>query len=60
MQENHREGGEDGITNNRCQTFINQNLHCIVPTIKAKEQQKRRTRNVERETHLGILEEEDK
>lgn len=57
--QNHR-GGEDGSTNNRCQAFINQNLHCIVPTIKTKQQQKCRTRNVERETHLGILEEEDK
>lgn len=55
----HR-GGKDGITDNRCQTFINQNLHCIVPTIKTKQQQKCRTRNVERETHLGSLEEEDK
>lgn len=55
----HR-GGKDGITNSRCQTFINQNLHCIVPTIKTKQQQKCRTRNVERETHLGSLEEEDK
>lgn len=56
--QNHR-GKEDGITSNRCQTFIKQNLYCIVPTIKMK-QQKCRTRNVERETHLGSLEEEDK
>lgn len=53
----HR-GGEDGITINRCQTLINQNLHCIETTIKMKQQH--RTRNVERETHFGSLEEEEK
>lgn len=55
----HR-GGEDGITNNRCQTFINQNLHCIVPAIKTKQRQKCRPKHVERETHLRSLEEEVK
>lgn len=33
-------GREDGITNNRCQTSNNQNLHCRLLTIKTKQQQK--------------------
>lgn len=44
----------------RCQIFINRNLHCIVPTVKTKQQQNTQQKDVERETHLGSLEEEDK
>lgn len=44
----------------RCHFFIYQNLHCIVPTVKTKTTTKHTTANVERETHLGSWEEEDK
>lgn len=46
----HR-GEEDRITINRCQTLINQNLHCIETTIKMKQQH--RMRNVKKKPTLG-------